>query len=86
MFAVKSHINNWNESTSEFVKSLLDDESFHVVARTRVNQRFVVDNLLARLMAKDQEQTNDFKQILGVGVDWVVPDDLENQIHHKNEK
>ena len=39
MFVVKSYINNWNENTSEFVKSLLDDESFHVVARTRGNEK-----------------------------------------------
>ena len=32
-------INNWNENTSEFVKSLLDDESFHVVARTKGNEK-----------------------------------------------
>ena len=55
MFVVKSYINNWNESTQVFGKSLLDDECFHVVARTRVNQNLIVDDLLARLMAKDQE-------------------------------
>jgi hypothetical protein len=54
MFVVKSYINNWNESTSEFVKSVLDDESFHVVAMTRVNKKLFVDSLLARLMGKDQ--------------------------------
>ena len=86
MFVVKSYINNWNESTKEFVKSLLDDESFHVVARTRVNQKLIVDDLIARLMAKDQEQTYDTEQIVGVEVDWVLSDDLENHMHDKNGK
>ena len=86
MFVVKSYINNWNESTKEFVKSMLDDESFHVVARTRVNQKLVVDDLIARLMAKDQEQTYDTEQIVGVEVDWVLSDDLENQLHDNNGK
>jgi hypothetical protein len=40
---VESYINNWSESTSEFVKSLLDDESFHVVAMTRVSKKLLVD-------------------------------------------
>ena len=69
MFVVKSYINNWNESTKEFVKSILDDKSFHVVARTRVNEKVNVDDVLARLMAKDQEQTDHFEQIVGVEVD-----------------
>jgi hypothetical protein len=29
---------NWNENTYDFVKALLDDESFHIVKRTRVNK------------------------------------------------
>ena len=37
-------------------------------------------------MAKDQEQTNDFEQIVGVELDWVLSDDLENHIHDKNGK
>ena len=86
MFVVKSYINNWNESTKEFVKSILDEKRFHVVARTRVNQKLVVDDLIARLMAKDQEQTYDTEQIVGVEVDWVLSDDLENQLHDKNGK
>ena len=80
MFVVKSYINNWNESTPEFVKSLLDDESFHVVAMIRVNQKLLVDSLLARLKGKDQEQSNDLEQIIGVEVDWVMSDDLENHM------
>ena len=86
MFVVKSYINNWNESTKEFVKSILDDESFHVVAMTRVNQKLIVDDLLARLKGMDPEQTNDFEQIFGVEVDWVLSDDLENHLHDKNGK
>ena len=86
MFVVKSYINKWNESTKEFVKSSLDDESFHVVARTRVNKKLLIDSLdpLARLMEKDQEQTGYFEQIVGVEVAWVLSDDLENHIHDKN--
>ena len=34
MYVVKSFFNNWNENTQEFIKSIADDESFHV-ARTR---------------------------------------------------
>ena len=30
-FVVKSYINNWNEKTWQFIYSLADDESFHVV-------------------------------------------------------
>ena len=45
MFVVKSYINNWNENTSEFVKSLLDDESFHVVARTRGNVKIQISTV-----------------------------------------
>ena len=36
-------------------------------------------------MGKDQEQTNDLEQIVGVEVDWVMSDDLENHIHDKNQ-
>jgi hypothetical protein len=85
-FFVKSYINNWNENASEFVKSLLDDESFHVVAMTRVNKKLLVDSLLARLMGKDQEKNNVLEQIIGVEVDWVMSDDLKNHIHDKNRK
>lgn len=37
-------------------------------------------------MAKDQEQTYDTEQIVGVEVDWVLSDDLENHLHDKNGK
>ena len=77
IFVVKSYINNWNESTSEFVKSSLDDESFHM---TRVNKKLLVDSLLVRPLGKDQEQTNDLEQIIGVEADWVMSNDLENHI------
>jgi len=86
MFIVKSYINNWNKSTKEFIRSLLDDEGFHVVAKTRVNLKLIVDDLLARLMTKDHEQTHDIEQIVRVEVDWVLSDDLENHKHDKNGK
>ena len=38
MFVVKSFFHDWNENTREFIKSLVDDESFHVVARTQVEK------------------------------------------------
>lgn len=34
MFVVKSFFNNWNEDTRQFIDSIADDESFHIVART----------------------------------------------------
>jgi hypothetical protein len=41
MFVMKSYF-NCNENTKEIINSLLDDESFHVVARTRDDNRTMI--------------------------------------------
>ena len=82
MFVVKSYINNWNENTSEFVKSLLDDESFHVVARTRGNEKIRISMVdpLGRLITQSQIQAKEKEHIIGVEIDWVMSDKLENHL------
>ena len=39
MYVVKSFFNNWNENTQEFIKSITNDESFHIVARTLLKEK-----------------------------------------------
>ena len=83
MFVVKSFFNNWNEDTRQFIDSLADDESFHIVARTGYKKKRktggsdVIGTILG-LTDDEQEPTND---IIAVEVDWVLSDELENQIH-----
>lgn len=71
---------NWNENTYDFVKALLDDESFHIVKRTRVNKNnYDLVDLIGWLMTNGCEQTNAQEQIMGMQVDWLLSDGLENQ-------
>ena len=83
---MKSYINNWNENTSEFVKSLFDDECFHVVARTRGNEKIQINTVdpLGRLTDQYQGQTKEKEHIIGVEIDWVMSDELENHLHDIN--
>ena len=39
MFVVKSFLNDWNENKREYIESLADDKSFHVLARTRSKEK-----------------------------------------------
>ena len=77
MYVVKSFFNNWNENTQEFIKSIADDESFHIVARTRLKEKHKCSNVdvLAEMMGStdnDQESSSD---IATVDIDWA---DAEN--------
>ena len=77
MYVVKSFFNNWNENTQEFIKSIADDESFHIVARTRLKEKHKGSNVdvLAEMMGStdnDQESSSD---IATVDIDWA---DAEN--------
>ena len=60
MYVVKSFFNNWNLNTQEFIKSIADDESFHIVAMTRLKEKHKCSNVdvLAEMMGStdnDQE-------------------------------
>ena len=41
---------------------------------------------LGRLMAQYQVQTKDKEHIIGVEIDWVMSDELENHLHDINQK
>ena len=57
----------WNENTQEFIKSIADDESFHIVARTQLKENHKWSNVdvLAEMMGStdnDQESISDIGQ------------------------
>ena len=41
---------------------------------------------LGRLMAQSQIQAKEKEQIIGVEIDWVMSDELENHLHDINQK
>lgn len=84
MFVMKSYF-NWDENTSEIIKSLLVDESCNVVARTRVKNADSMD-LLGGLITNTCKQANKQEKLIGVDVAWEFSGDVKNEIHDTNQK
>jgi len=76
MFVVKSFFHDWNENTREFIKSLVDDESFHVVARTRLKKKRKSSNVnvLAGMMGSTSNEEESSSDTDGVDIDWMAAD------------
>jgi hypothetical protein len=72
MFVVRSFFNDWKESASEFIKSLVDDESFHVVARTRLKEKCKSSNVdvQAEMMGSADNEAESSSDIARVDIDW----------------
>ena len=83
MCVVKSYINNRNESTRQFIDSFADDESLHVVARTGYKKKFknADSDVHATRMGVMDDELEPSNKIVGVEVDWVLSDEMENQLY-----
>ena len=83
MFVVKSYINNWNENTRQLIHSLADDKSFDVVARTgyKKKSKNADSDVLATRMGVTDNELEPSNKIVGVDVNWVLSDEMENQLY-----
>jgi hypothetical protein len=69
---LKSFFNNWTENTQEFIKSIADDESFHIVVRTQLKEKHkcLNVNVLAEMMGSTDNDQESLSDIATVDIDW----------------